>query len=80
MANDNLKSKIDWFIINKAREMRIERKLTQTHIAVHLGKSIGFVGQVESPKSRSKYNVEHINALSKLFKCSPKDFLPEKSI
>ena len=80
MANDNLKSKIDWFIINQVRDMRIERNLTQTHIAVHLGKSIGFVGQVESPKSKSKYNVEHINALAKLFKCSPKDFWPEKAI
>ncbi len=80
MATANLKSKIDWYIITKVREMRTERKLTQTHIAVHLGKSVGLIGLIESPKYKHKYNVEHINALAKLFKCSVKDFFPDKPL
>ncbi len=80
MPQVNLKSKLDWYIITKAREMRIQRNLTQEYVAVHLGKSSGFVGSVESPKTKSKYNIEHINALAKIFKCSMKDFFPDKPL
>lgn len=80
MAAVNLKSKINWYIINKVREMRIERKLGQIDIAVQIGKSVGFVGQIESPKSISKYNIDHLNSLAKLFKCSVKDFFPDKPL
>ena len=80
MAKENLKSKIDWFIISKAREMRNDRNITQEVIAVHLGLSVGFIGQIESPNYRAKYNVTHINTLAKLFKCSVKDFFPDKPL
>jgi hypothetical protein len=39
-----------------------------------------FVGHVETPNRRAKYNVNHLNALAKIFKCSPKDFMPEKPL
>ena len=78
MPQVNLKSKLDWYIISKARELRLENNLTQEFVAVHLGKSLGFIGSVESPKTKSKYNIQHINALAKLFKCSLKDFFPDK--
>jgi hypothetical protein len=39
-----------------------------------------FVGHVETPNRRAKYNLNHLNALAKLFKCSPKDFMPEKPV
>ena len=80
MAVQNLKSKIDWFIINKVREFRLAKKLGQIHLAVQIGKSLGYIGQIESPKSKSRYNTDDLNALAKLFKCSPKDFWPEKAL
>jgi transcriptional regulator with XRE-family HTH domain len=74
------KSKIDSYIINKVREIRQKHNLSQTDIAVHLNLSVGFVGHIESPKFRAKYNSIHLNELAKLFQCSPKDFFPEKPL
>jgi transcriptional regulator with XRE-family HTH domain len=80
MGKQSGKTKIDLYVINKVREYRIARNLTQTHIAVHLGLSVGFIGHIESPRFVAKYNIAHLNALAKLFKCSPKDFWPEKAL
>lgn len=80
MPSKNLKSKIDWYIVTKVREIRLDKKITQEVIAVHLGVTPGFIGHVESMNYKSKYNVEHINALAKLFKCSVKDFFPDKPL
>jgi transcriptional regulator with XRE-family HTH domain len=80
MAQQTEKSKIDWYIINKVREMRIEKGITQDDIAMQLDLSVGFIGHIESPKFKAKYNLIHLNELAKLFGCSPKDFLPEKPI
>lgn len=80
MANSVSKSDIDLFIISKVREMRLKRNLTQTDIAVHLNLSVGFVGHIESPKFRAKYNTIHLNELAKLFECSPRDFFPKEPI
>lgn len=80
MAGKIQKTKIDWFIINKVKELRIDRKLEQDDIAIHLNVSSGFIGQIESPNFRAKYNTGHLNELAKLFKCSPKDFFPEKPL
>jgi ribosome-binding protein aMBF1 (putative translation factor) len=80
LQNSNQKSKIDSYIVNKVREMRLKNNLSQTDIAVHLNLSVGFVGHIESPKFRAKYNTIHINELAKLFDCSPKEFLPEKPL
>jgi transcriptional regulator with XRE-family HTH domain len=80
MTKKTAKSKIDWFIITKVREIRMERGITQEDLAVHLNLSVGFIGHIESPNFRAKYNSFHLNELAKLFGCSPKDFFPEKSI
>ena len=80
MANKNIKAKIDWYIISKVKEMRNTKKLEQDDIAIHLNVSTGFIGQIESPNFRAKYNTQHLNELAKLFKCSPKDFMPEKPL
>lgn len=76
MTKDN-KTEIEQFVIDKIKEIRIQRGYSQDDIAVFLNKSRGFVGQVESPNHPSKYNLNHINRLAIELKCSPKDFLPE---
>lgn len=78
--SNNEKHKVDWFIVNRVRAMRIEKGLTQTDIAVQLNLSVGFIGHIESPKFPAKYNTLHLNELAKLFKCSPRDFMPEKPL
>lgn len=75
-----MKSEIDQYVINKVREKRHEKKFSQLDLANELGVSSGFIGQVESSKYTAKYNIRHLNDLAKILDCSPKDFLPGKSI
>lgn len=74
------KSKIDWYIVNRVREIRTEKGISQAEIAYHLDLSVGFIGHIESASFRAKYNTIHLNALAKLFNCSPRDFWPEKPL
>lgn len=80
MTHKAVKSKIDWYIISRVREMRIKKGITQEDIAIQLNLSVGFIGHIESPNFRAKYNTIHLNELAKLFECSPRDFLPDKPL
>lgn len=75
-----MKSKIDQFVINKVREMRIEKGISQADLASELSMSVGFIGKVESMKYPSHYNLKHLNQLAKILGCSPQDFLPKKPL
>lgn len=70
-------SKIEWYVIDAVRKKRLEKNMSQQQLAYQLGLSDSFIGQVENPKSRAKYNLNHINELAKIFECSVRDFLPE---
>ena len=72
------KSKIEQFVIEKVREIRHQKGLSQDDLSVFLNKSRGFIGQIESPKFPTKYNLNHLNILAMEFNCSIKDFFPEK--
>ena len=80
MGKKTEKSKIDWYIVSKVREKRLAKNLTQEDIAAHLELSVGFIGHIESPNFRAKYNTIHLNELAKLLGCSPREFLPEKAL
>lgn len=74
----NLKSDIEAYVINKVKEKREGLNLSQSELAVRLNVSNGFIGQAESSKSPTKYNLNHLNQLAVIFDCSVKDFIPEK--
>jgi len=74
----SLKTEIEAYVINKVKEKRIERNLSQSELAVELNVSNGFIGQAESSKSPTKYNLNHINSLAIIFKCSVQEFLPKE--
>jgi len=74
------KSDIDLYLIDKVKKIRNEHKMSQAALAIQLEVSDAFIGQIENPKNRSKYSVEQLNKLAQIFKCSPKDFLPDKPI
>lgn len=80
MAKTIKKSAVDWYIVNKVRDLRIKRGMSQEELAIHLGISRGFVGHIESPEFVSKYSMVQLNEIAKIFKCSPRDFLPEKPL
>lgn len=71
---------IEQYVIDVVKKKRTEKGLSQKELAYSIEKSIGFIGDVENPKYRAKYNLNHINELAKEFKCSPKDFLPDKPL
>lgn len=75
-----MKSKIDVYVINKVKERRIEKNLSQAELANELNMSVGFIGKVESSKYPSHYNLKHLNQLAKILDCSPQDFLPKKPL
>jgi len=75
-----VKSEIELYAINKARALREQANITQSELAFRLGVSNGFVGQVESSKSPSKYSLNHIDKLAEIFEVSPQDFIPNKPI
>lgn len=75
-----MKSKIDQYVINKIRDLRIEKNISQADLANELGMSVGFIGKVESSKYPSHYNLKHLNQLARILECSPQDFLPKKAL
>jgi len=75
-----MKSKIDQFAINKVREKRLEKNISQADLAYELGMSVGFIGKVESSRYPSHYNIRHLNELARILGCSPQDFLPKKPL
>lgn len=75
-----LKSKIDIYVIDRVKEKRLEKNLSQADLAYELGMSVGFIGKVESPKYNAHYNLKHLNELAKILKCNPQEFLPRKPI
>ena len=75
-----MKSKIDQYVIDKVKEKRLDRNLSQADLAYELGMSVGFIGKVESIRYSTHYNLNHLNDLSKILKCSPQDFLPKKAL
>jgi len=73
-------TKIEQYIIDQVREKRKGLELSQAELSQKLNMSDSFVSHVETPNRRAKYNVNHLNALAKIFKCSPREFWPEKPL
>ena len=71
---------IETYAISKVKEKRIKRKISQAQLAHLLDVSEGFIGNVESPNYRAKYNLNHLNEIAKIFECSPRDFIPKDPI
>lgn len=69
-------TEIEIFVIHKVKELRILHKLSQAELADKMEVSYGFFGKIESLKYNSKYNLNHINKISKVFNISPKDLIP----
>ncbi len=75
-----LLTRIEQYVVDVVKKKRLEKGYSQKELAYQIDKSIGFIGDIESRKGRAKYNLNHINELSKIFECSPRDFLPDKAL
>lgn len=74
------KTKFEIAIVERVRELRLEKGFSQEYIAEVLGFTKGFIGQIETPNHPSKYNFNHLNRLAKEMEVSPKAFIPEKFV
>jgi len=73
-------SKIDKYVIQKVKEKRMEKGISQSQLAFELEVSNSFIGMVESKKYTHKYNITHLNEIAKILECSPQDFLPKQPL
>lgn len=73
-------SPIEQHVISIVKKKRVEKGISQRKLAFMLDVSIGFIANVENPRYRAKYNINHLNELAKIFDCSIKDFLPENPL
>ncbi len=73
-------TEIEEYIINKVKEIRIEKGISQLALSQKISLSSSFISHVESNKRRAKYNINHLNLIAKALDCSPKDFMPEKPL
>lgn len=80
MQKESIGTDIEQFVINKVKEIRISKGISQAKLAHMIELSVGFVGNVENPTHIAKWNLNHINRISKELDVPFKDFFPEKGI
>jgi transcriptional regulator with XRE-family HTH domain len=71
------KSKFDLLVIQLVKKKREELQLSQEDIARFLDVARSYIGHIESPHTKAKYNLNHLNRLAYEMDCSPKDFIPD---
>ena len=71
---------IEQFVIEKVRQLRNQKNISQAELAFSIGVSVGFIGKVESLKYNTKYNLNHLNSIAKALNISPKELLPIQAI
>jgi len=71
-------TRIEDYVIQKVKSMRHDKEWSQQVLADYMNLSQSFIKDVESPKNRAKYNLNHINTLARIFNCPFADFFPEK--
>ena len=61
------KSDFQLNVVNRVRELRIERNVSQNSLASLLLLSNGQIGNIESPKYQHKYTLKQLKILSDFF-------------
>ena len=73
-----MKSAIELYIVQKVKEQRKKRKMSQRYLADCLNVSQSFIRNIENENDDTAYNIYHLNEIAKIFDCSIRDFFPEK--
>jgi transcriptional regulator with XRE-family HTH domain len=80
ISTNIMKTEIDQFVINKVLKMRKEQLLSQRDLAYFIQVDKSFIASVESPKSRAKYNLKHLNEIAKALNCKFSEFFPPEPL
>ena len=75
-----MKSKIELYTIQKVKEIREKRQISQRYLADCMNVSHSFIQQIEDVNTDTAYNLDHLNEISKILNCSIKDFMPDKPL
>lgn len=70
-------SQLDWHIISRVKKLRKDKKISQDALSVKMGFSEKFLGNIENPTIKTKFNISHLNLLSKALDCTLWDLVPE---
>lgn len=71
---------IERYTIEKVKEKRVAAGLSPRKLSLLLGLDDSYVAHVENPVYNNKYNLNHLNAMAVIFKCSIKEFIPRLPI
>ncbi len=72
---------VDKYVIEKVKERRLKKGISQSQLAFELGyTSKSYIQKIESGKYDKKYNVSQLNEIAKVLECSPRDFLPKEPV
>lgn len=80
MQKEPINTEIEQYVINRVKEIRVSKGISQAKLAHMIELSVGFVGNVENPTHIAKWNLNHLNQISKALNIPFKDFFPEKGM
>ena len=75
-----MKSKIELFVSQKVREYRLKNDWSYKYLGDCINVSGSFIHAAESPKNNTSFNLDHIDALARIFECDIWDLLPQKPV
>lgn len=79
MAIEIIISELDFYLIEKVRELRIKSGLSQVALAQKIGVSEGYIGNIENHKQPNKYNIRMLARIAIALELkSYLDLFPEK--
>lgn len=67
---------IDWYVINRVKELRTKKDISQEQLSIRIGRAEGFISKVENLTERAKYNLRHLNLIAKALNVPFSDLLP----
>jgi len=76
MDNKPHATDVDAYLIEKVKELRTKKGISQAKLALALDVSVGYIGHVESPKDRTKYSLSMLPKLAAALECEYADLLP----
>lgn len=75
-----MKSAIELYVSQKVREYRLKNNWSYKYLGDCINVSGSFIHAAESPNNETKFNLNHIDALARVFDCSIWKLLPEYSV
>jgi len=80
MQKESINTGIEQYVINRIKEIRVSKGISQAKLAHMIELSVGFVGNVENPTHIATSYLNHLNRISLELDVPFKDFFPEKGI